>query len=100
MTGLYENINNLQNEKNLTFLYRAPKIELKPLNIRRIANNYKANFNLSDEDANHMAALTNGYPFAFQVLGYYTCKYDGDYKKAIPEIQAAVESLLKSKPDS
>ena len=30
MTGLYENIYELQNEKTLTFLYRAPKIELKP----------------------------------------------------------------------
>ena len=33
MTGLYENIYELQNEKTLTFLYRAPKIELRPLNI-------------------------------------------------------------------
>ena len=31
-TGLYENIDKLQNEKNLTFLFRAPKIQLKPLN--------------------------------------------------------------------
>ena len=29
MTGLYENINKLQNEDSLTFLYRAPKIEKK-----------------------------------------------------------------------
>lgn len=28
MTGLFENIDALQNEKNLTFLYRAPKIKL------------------------------------------------------------------------
>ena len=34
MTGLYENINSLQNEKNLTFLYRMPRIELKPLNTK------------------------------------------------------------------
>ena len=26
MTGLYENVSKLQNEKSLTFLYRAPKI--------------------------------------------------------------------------
>ena len=37
-TGLYENIDELQNEKNLTFLYRAPKIQLKPLNNRAIMN--------------------------------------------------------------
>ena len=46
MTGLFENINNLQNEKNLTFLYRAPKTELKPLNLRIVADNYQQNFNL------------------------------------------------------
>ena len=35
MTGLYKNISALQNEKSLTFLYRAPKINLGPLNIVR-----------------------------------------------------------------
>ena len=35
MTGLYENIAQLQNSKNLTFLYRAPKVDLKPLNALR-----------------------------------------------------------------
>lgn len=31
MTGLYDNIYELQNDKSLTFLYRAPKIMLEPL---------------------------------------------------------------------
>ena len=38
-TGLYENIDELQNEKNLTFLYRAPKIQMKPLNQQAIIKN-------------------------------------------------------------
>ena len=38
MTGLYENIYDLQNEKSLTFLYRAPKIILEPLNYTAIKN--------------------------------------------------------------
>lgn len=97
MTGLFENVNSLQNEKNLTFLYRAPRIELKPLNLGRIANNYKANFQISDEDANNMALLTRGYPFAFQVLGYYTSKYEGDYKKAIPEFKSYLEDYVYEK---
>ena len=46
MTSLYENINDLQNEKNLTFLYRAPKVELKPLNLHTIATSYKKMFSL------------------------------------------------------
>lgn len=40
-TGLYENIDELQNEKNLTFLFRAPKIQLKPLNQQAVMNKYK-----------------------------------------------------------
>lgn len=50
-TGLYENIEELQNEKSLTFLYRAPKIQLKPLNNAAIINKYKTIFNISPEKA-------------------------------------------------
>ena len=48
MTGLYENIYNLQNEDTLTFLYRAPKIQLTSLNIGAIQHNYKEVFGISD----------------------------------------------------
>ena len=37
MAGLYDNISNLQNEKSLTFLYRAPKIFLEPLSIPAVS---------------------------------------------------------------
>ncbi|MBR5636950.1 MAG: AAA family ATPase [Pseudobutyrivibrio sp.] len=97
MTGLYENINNLQNEKNLTFLYRAPKIELKPLNITTISNNYKATFSLEGHEALDMAKLTKGYSFAFQVLGYFTWKHSGKYKEAIAEFQQYLEDYVYEK---
>lgn len=71
MTGLYENINSLQNEKTLTFLYRAPKIEIKPLNIGTIAANYRSTIGVDESTALSMAQLTKGYSFAFQVLGYF-----------------------------
>ena len=70
MTGLYENINNLQNEKTLTFLYRAPKIYLEPLSSFSIALSYKNILNVDDDIAKEMAKLTNGYAYAYQVLGY------------------------------
>lgn len=70
MTGLYENINNLQNEKTLTFLYRAPKIYLEPLNSFSIAQSYKKILKTDDTTAKSMAKLTNGYAYAYQVLGY------------------------------
>ena len=72
MTGLYNNISNLQNAENLTFLYRAPKIHLQPLNVQAVANEYKKIFELGKKAAQNMAELTRGYPFAFQLLGYLT----------------------------
>lgn len=70
MTGLYDNIYNLQNENNLTFLYRAPKLFLEPLNAGAIIASYQKTFDTSYEKARQMAQFTGGYPFAFQVLGY------------------------------
>ena len=70
MTGLYDNIYNLQNDKTMTFLYRTPKILLEPLNFTAIRDQYKMVFNNSIEEATYMAGLTRGFSFAFQVLGY------------------------------
>ena len=97
MTGLYENIHNLQNEKNLTFLYRAPKVELKALNLRFVANNYQKIFSLANDTAKEMANLTMGYSFAFQVLGHFTWKNDGDYQKALPDFQLYMEDYVYDK---
>ncbi|MCR5700860.1 MAG: ATP-binding protein [Lachnospiraceae bacterium] len=97
MTGLYENVNKLQNEKNLTFLYRAPKIELKPLNIGAIAKNYKGKFKLDDDTALHMAKLTRGYSFAFQVLGYFTWENDGDYDGILSDYKQYLDDYVYDK---
>lgn len=72
MTGLYENINELQNEKTLTFLYRTPRIDLQPLSLAMIARNYQTVFEIDAGEATEMADKTKGYPFAFQVLGYFS----------------------------
>ena len=76
MTGLYENVNSLQNNKNLTFLYSAPKIELGPLNIDLIKKEYSKIFAEEDiETINSLADLSKGYAFAYQVIGYLFSKY-------------------------
>lgn len=72
MTGLYENIKDLKDEKNLTFLYRTPTIYLDPLNLKEISKNYKANLNVTEDESKEMAKLTKGYSFAFQALGHET----------------------------
>ena len=70
MTGLYENISSLENEKSLTFLYRAPKIYLEPLNLRAIAYSYMDQLGMEEDEAIKAAKLTKGYAFAYQLLGY------------------------------
>lgn len=70
MTGLYENVSKLQEDKSLTFLYRAPKIDLGPLNLNSIAVSYGEHLNIEPERALAYAVFTNGYAYAYQVLGY------------------------------
>ncbi len=97
MTGLYENINSLQNQKNLTFLYRAPKVELEPLNIGAISRNYQRSFGLDPSEAIKMARLTRGYSFAFQVLGYFTWENDGSYLEVMDDYRQYLEDYVYDK---
>ena len=69
MTGLYENIYEIQNDPSLTFLLRSPKIVTGPLSILQIKKQYKSIFELEDDKAEELANLTKGYAFAFQALG-------------------------------
>lgn len=69
MTGLYQNISSLENQKSLTFLYRAPKIYIDSLNPRSIANSYKNIFNIEEDECIKLAKFTKGYAFAYQLLG-------------------------------
>lgn len=97
MTGLYENINAIQDEKNLTFLYRSPKLEMKALNIGMVAEKYRETLELSYEQSVEMAKCTKGYPFAFQVLGYLTWGKQGDYKAVLPEYRQYLEEYVYEK---
>lgn len=97
MAGLYDNIKNLQDEKTLTFLYRAPRINLEPLNLNLIALKYQEVFNLSEAEAKKMAKLSGGYAFGFQTLGYLTVEHNGDYKKAINEYKIYLEEYSYDK---
>ena len=68
-TGLYENVEKLSNEKNLTFLSRAPKLYLGKLNLREITFSYMDIFNIDEESAIRIAKQTNGYAYGYQLLG-------------------------------
>ena len=71
MAGLYENVREIKDDKELTFLYRATQYDMEPLNLTLIANTYGNVFDISKEQAYEMAVLTKGYPFAYQALGKY-----------------------------
>lgn len=85
MTGLYENIYELQSEKTMTFLYRAPKIQLMPLEMNAIRLRYQSIFQTTEAQAIEMARLTGGYPFAFQLLGYLTWNHQGHYQEVLDD---------------
>lgn len=103
MTGLYENIYELQNEKSLTFLYRAPKVMLEPLGISSIARSYEALLDVDKDTAMEMAKLTKGYAFAYQALGYlYYKEYiagrgDNSIEAILPEYDELLESYVYEK---
>ena len=68
-TGLYENIQELSNVKNLTFFRRATTIKTEPLNAIRMAEMYKNKLDVENSLAKRMADVTKGYAYAFQELG-------------------------------
>lgn len=70
MTGLFQNVTDIQNDKSLTFLLRAKRIDLESLNLSLIKKSYQNILAVPSDQARKMAELTRGYPFAYQVLGY------------------------------
>lgn len=113
-TGLYENIQELANVKNLTFFRRATTIQTGPLNSIRMASMYKEKLGIGLDLAKKFSATTKGYAYAFQELGtlYFNRKnedseediidklktelYAYSYEKIWEELTAADRSFLKN----
>lgn len=87
-TGLYENIQELSNVKNLTFFRRAATIKTEPLNAIRMSEMYKNKLSVDNDTARLMAKLTKGYAYAFQELGVLYFR-----KKANETMDDVVSSL-------
>ena len=92
MAGLYENVRDLKDEKELTFLYRAPHYDMEPLNRTLIADRYMKTLDISGEQAYDMAVMTKGYPFAYQALGKYV--WDEDDHKVTERVLARYDEAL------
>lgn len=98
-TGIPENIDALQNVRDLTFLYRAPRILLKPLDLSEIAYRYQDTLEVSTAESISMAKITKGYSFAFQALGYIYWKKRPvkDIQDLMPEFDRILTSASYSK---
>lgn len=73
----------LRDVRNLTFLYRAPRLILSPLDIRAMAGTYQRVFGYTKTQCLKLAKATNGYSLAFQILGYVSWEHkDADILSA------------------
>ena len=89
-TGLYENIQELSNVKNLTFFRRAATVKTEPLNMIRMTEMYKSKLDIDSNEAREMAKITKGYAYAFQELGvlYFKKKEDESLEDILPGLKA------------
>lgn len=87
-TGLYENIEQLSNVKNLTFFRRATTIMTEPLNLIRMTEMYRSKLGIDTVKARSLAETTRGYAYAFQELGVICFKIKGiDTEEAIDKLK-------------
>ena len=76
MAGLPVSMSTVLNDDILTFLNRAHKVYLEPLPLNEISIYYSAEFkkqgkSISPEDLETAVIATKGYPYLFQLIGYY-----------------------------
>lgn len=69
MSGLAKNVSKLESDRSLTFLFRAPKIQLPPLSLKAIALSYQETFHVKEDESIKLAKATKGYAMAHQILG-------------------------------
>ena len=91
-TGLYENIQELSNVKNLTFFRRATTVKTEPLNMIRMTEMYKNKLNIDSGEAREMAKITKGYAYAFQELGVLCFRKKAD--ESLDDILPGLKSEL------
>lgn len=83
MAGLPQNVSELQNDNQLTFLLRAPRITLESLYNSNVRFNYKKAFeeggkSIDEKSLDKMTKSCGGYAYAFQLLGWLVWKNSAD----------------------
>lgn len=97
-TGLYENIEQLYNVKNLTFFRRATTVMTSPLPVVQMAEMYQNQLKMPEEEALSYAKSTKGYAYAFQELGKLLFqKHTADIEDVIEQLKADLYSYAYEK---
>lgn len=102
MAGLPGAVSSTLNDNVLTFLNRARKIDLGPLNIRDVYAYYKnafkeMNLKISDELCREAADYTEGSPYMMQLIGHNIIIYSGN--EALCDKSTLDSALTDSKED-
>ena len=98
-TGLYENIQEVSNVKNLTFFKRAATIKTEPLNMVRMSEMYRKHLSVDSCEAREIAKCTKGYAYAFQQLGvlYFKKKSEERLSDILPDFKTELYSYSYEK---
>ena len=80
MAGLPHAVSSVLNDKVLTFLNRASKVELGLISTNLIRAYYERSFRsigieIPDEMLDRAALATKGFPYLMQLIGYYVIQY-------------------------
>ncbi len=83
MAGLPAALSEVLNEKTLTFLNRASKIDLGPVSIASVRAYYASAFTragriVGDAVLDKAARATSGFPYLLQLIGYFVVEYSSD----------------------
>ena len=99
MTGMHENVYSIQNDPQLTFLLRSPKLKMGALSIVAIIRKYENIFNISENEARELAGITKGYAFAFQALGmlYWDYRRKMSLDKIVNELDILLDEYVYKK---
>lgn len=95
MAGLPQYVSAVQNDSVLTFLLRAGRVTLTPIDLWTIKGSYASVFSgvkeISEKLLIDITRMTRGYAYAFQLLGYYLWEAPG---KKITE--TVIQKILPS----
>lgn len=101
MTGLPARVSEVQNDDTLTFLLRANRVQLAPLDDEAVRQSYQQAFEEGGRQIDYLvldqlASQVKGYAYAFQTIGYYTWRFSQESMVIDDQLAAKVIDATKA----